>query len=131
MKKQGILNSNISNVLSKMRHTDQLCIGDSGLPVPNGVLEIDVSLKANIPDFITVLKTIIEDMHIEKAYIAKEIIEKNETVYREIKKLIDEKKLVLVKHEELKEMSQNSKAIIRTGEVTPYANIILQSNVNF
>lgn len=131
MKKKGVLNSSISNVLSKMRHTDQLCIGDSGLPVPNGVLEIDISLKENLPDFLTVLKTILDDLYVEKAFIAEEIVSKNETVFGEIKKLIDEKRLVLVKHEELKTMSQNSKAIIRTGEMTPYANIILQSNVNF
>lgn len=131
MKKTGILNSHIANVLSKMRHTDQLCIGDSGLPVPSGVLEIDISLKENFPDFITVLKIIFEDMYIEKAFIAEEILKENERMYLEIKKIIDEKKIVLVKHEVLKEMTRDTKAIIRTGEMSPYANIILQSNVNF
>ena len=37
MKKHGILNSDISKVLSDLGHTDQITIGDAGLPVPEGV----------------------------------------------------------------------------------------------
>ena len=32
-----------------------------------------------------------------------------------------------VTHEELKEQTKTCRAVIRTGETTPYANIILQS----
>ena len=36
-----------------------------------------------------------------------------------------------VTHERLKEYSHDVKAIIRTGEATPYANVILQSGCIF
>jgi len=36
-----------------------------------------------------------------------------------------------VSHEEFKKMTSHCKAVIRTGEATPYANIILYSGVNF
>ena len=131
MKKRGILNSDISRVLSYMGHTDQICISDRGLPIPDHVERIDVSLKANFPSFIDVLKVLLDDMVIEKVYLAKEILTHNVNVYQEITKLIDKEMIVFVSHEEFKKQTNNVKAIIRTGEQTPYANIILQSNVNF
>ena len=36
-----------------------------------------------------------------------------------------------ISHKELKNMTRNCKAVIRTGETTPYANIILQSDCIF
>ena len=36
-----------------------------------------------------------------------------------------------VSHEELKKMTMDCKAVIRTGETTPYSNIILQSGCIF
>ena len=43
MKRAGILNSDISRVLSYMGHTDCICIGDCGLPIPNEVERIDLT----------------------------------------------------------------------------------------
>ena len=40
MKRHGILNSNISRVLSSMGHTDRIAIADCGLPVPEGTERI-------------------------------------------------------------------------------------------
>jgi len=37
----------------------------------------------------------------------------------------------LVSHEELKRLSQKAAAVVRTGEFTPYANVILYSGVVF
>jgi D-ribose pyranase len=36
-----------------------------------------------------------------------------------------------VTHAQLKELSRNARAVIRTGEATPYANVILYSGVIF
>ena len=36
-----------------------------------------------------------------------------------------------IAHEEFKEMAAKAKTVIRTGETTPYANIILVAGVNF
>jgi len=71
MKRQGILNSDISRVLSYMGHTDRICIGDCGLPIPDEVERIDLSLKFGVPKFMEVLKEIGADMKIEKVILAK------------------------------------------------------------
>lgn len=131
MKKKGILNSHISKVLSDLGHTDQIVIADAGLPIPEGVLKIDLALKSGIPSFCDVLSTILDDMVVEKIVIASEIVENNKVTLECIEKEFDSTKIEKVTHEEFKVLTKNAKVIIRTGEVTPYANCILQSGVFF
>jgi len=131
MKKHGIINSDIAKVLVDLGHTDQVCIADAGLPVPTGTPKIDLALSKGFPSFLDVLKLVLADMWIEKVYLAEEIKVNNPNVLAEIEKLVSPVEIVWVTHTEFKAMSKNSKAILRTGEMTPYANIILQSNVHF
>ncbi|QKS72548.1 D-ribose pyranase [Paenalkalicoccus suaedae] len=132
MKKQGILNRDIAGVLAKMGHTDQLVIADCGLPIPPNVLCIDLSLKQGIPSFLDVLNEITNDMVVEKIILAEEIKTKNVYVHDDLRiKLGTDIKVDYVTHEDFKLQLKHVKAIIRTGETTPYANVILQSGVIF
>jgi D-ribose pyranase len=131
MKKHGILNSEISKVLADLGHTDLVCIGDCGLPVPNGVKKIDLAIKYGTPTFLEVFEEIEKDMFFEKVYLASEIKEGNTELYKEINKMTENVEQIFVAHNKLKEITKNCKAVIRTGENTPYANIILQSGVFF
>lgn len=133
MKKQGILNSDISRVLSYMGHTDCIAIGDCGLPIPDEVERIDLALEFGVPAFMDVLRVVTNDMKVEKIVLAEEIKEQNPKVLGEIKELFagQELEVVFVSHTELKKQTKECKAVIRTGEITPYANIILQSGCIF
>lgn len=133
MKKQGILNSDISRVLSYMGHTDCIAVGDCGLPIPDEVERIDLALEFGVPSFMDVLRVITKDMKVEKIVLAEEIREQNPKVLGEIKELFagQEPETVFVSHTELKKQTRECKAVIRTGETTPYANIILQSGCIF
>lgn len=133
MKKQGILNSDISRVLSYMGHTDCIAIGDCGLPIPDEVERIDLALEFGVPSFMDVLRVVTKDMKVEKIVLAEEIKEQNPKVLGEIKELFagQELEIVFVSHTELKKQTKECKAVIRTGETTPYANIILQSGCIF
>ena len=133
MKRNGILNSDISRVLSYMGHTDWLCVGDCGLPIPDEVERIDLALKFGVPTFMETLKVVAEDMKIEKIILAEEIKEQNPKVLGEIEELFKDSNIEVeyVSHVELKEKTKNCKAEIRTGETTPYANVILQSGCIF
>ncbi len=133
MKKQGILNSDISRVLSYMGHTDCIAIGDCGLPIPDEVERIDLALEFGVPSFMDVLRVVTKDMKVEKIVLAEEIREQNPKVLGEIKELFagQELETVFVSHTELKKQTRECKAVIRTGETTPYANIILQSGCIF
>lgn len=131
MKKNGILNSDIASVLSYLGHTDRIIIADAGLPVPNHIPRIDLAVKPGLPSFLEVLDAIRDDMHIEKIILAEEIQSQNPKIFKAINQSFETCEKSFVSHEKFKKLSHNVKAIIRTGEITPFANIILQANVFF
>lgn len=131
MKKSVLINSEISSVIAKMGHTDMLTICDSGLPIPKNVERIDLALKHGIPTFLDTLDTVLEELQVEEIVIASEIEEVSNEMYKEIEKRFENVKITKVAHEEFKATTKESMAIIRTGEFTPYANIILKSGVVF
>ena len=132
MKKSGHLNRDISRVLAAMGHTDSIVIADCGLPVPDGVECIDVSLALGDPRFLHVLDTVLADMKVERAVFAKETAEDNFAVADRAAVMAQEGiQVEFVAHAQLKELSRNARAVIRTGEATPYANVILYSGVIF
>lgn len=132
MQKVGILNSSIAKVLADLGHTDTIVIGDCGLPVPAGVPKIDLALKLGIPSFMEVVSEVAKYMAIEKVEVAAEIQEKNTGVYEALKELFPQQEWIIDEnHEAFKAATAKAKVVIRTGEITPYANIILHSNVIF
>jgi len=131
MKRTGILNSHISKVLSDLGHTDRIVIADAGLPIPEGVPRIDIALKKGMPSFLDVLSVVLEDMVVEKVVVAEEVKQHNIPIHQEMKLQLAEIEVEYVNHETFKSLSKDAKVIIRTGEITPYANCILQSGVFF
>ena len=131
MKKSEILNSKISSVISLMGHTDELTICDCGLPI-HGAPRIDLALHKGVPSFLDTLKTVLSDLCIQEVIMAEEIKTASPGLLEEILKVLPNNvKITYIPHEELKKRSQNSRAIIRTGECTSFANIILVSGVTF
>lgn len=132
MQKVGILNSSIAKVLADLGHTDTIVIGDCGLPVPAGVPKIDLALKLGTPSFMEVVSEVAKYMEIEKVEVAAEIQEKNTGVYEALKEHFPQQEWIIDEnHEAFKAATAKAKVVIRTGEITPYANIILHSNVIF
>lgn len=132
MRKTVLLNSNISSVISRMGHTDMLTVGDCGLPIPDGVERIDLALKLGVPAFLEVLDTVLEELCVEKIILAEEIKAVSPAMHAEILARFGEKVQVeYVSHEDFKKTTARSKAVVRTGECTSYANIILCSGVTF
>ncbi|MBL3647863.1 D-ribose pyranase [Bacillus vallismortis] len=131
MKKHGILNSHLAKLLADLGHTDKIVIADAGLPVPDGVLKIDLSLKPGLPAFQDTATVLAEEMAVEKVIAASEIKTANQENARFLENLFSEQEIEYLSHEEFKQLTKEAKAIIRTGEFTPYANCILQAGVLF
>lgn len=131
MKKTGILNQNILNVMGSLGHTDRIVVCDVGLPIDKNVERIDLAVTKGVVKFMDVLKPLLEELVVEKIILAREIVAKSPVMHQEIVALTKGIPLELVSHEEFKKLTKDAKAIIRTGECTPYTNIILQSGVNF
>lgn len=139
MKKGELLNSEISYVISKLGHKDQLIVADAGLPIPSSVQRIDLAVTKNLPGFIPVLKAVLTEQKIEAVIMAEEIKEISPALHAEILKILKrvekenngEVKIFYITHESFKTRVVNCKAVIRTGAFIPYANIALISGVTF
>jgi D-ribose pyranase len=131
MKKEKLLNPEIVAAVAALGHTEYLCIADCGLPIPHGVNVIDVSVTATIPSFLQVLKAVECELVIESYICASEIEAANPNTLKQVEEILTGKTAKKIPHEEFKKLTSNAKYIIRTGETSPYANIILVGGVNF
>ena len=139
MKRGLLLNSEISAVIARMGHTDGLTIADAGLPIPELSRRIDLAVQPELPRFSQVLGTVLKELCVEKVLLAEEIREANPEGLEEILEILaDYEKesgykpaMIFVSHEDFKKATADTKAIVRTGEILPFANIILYSGVTF
>jgi len=114
-----------------MGHTDEIAIGDCGLPIPKEAERIDLALTKGIPTFMDTLKAVLIELEVQEVKIAEETKTQSPELYKEIVELLGDVKMSFISHEDLKLELKECKAVVRTGEQTPYANIILQSGVVF
>lgn len=131
MKKRGLLHPELNRILAELGHTDTIVIADAGLPIPPGPARIDLALIQGVPPFLTVLQAILDEIRVEGAIIAEEMAETSPALYREVTALLGTIPLRRVPHAEFKAKTRDARAVVRTGEFTPYANVILQAGVVF
>ncbi|MEL6531723.1 MAG: D-ribose pyranase [Pseudomonadota bacterium] len=126
MKKSGLLHRELSYLIASLGHGDLLVIGDAGLPAPPGLQVIDLAVTLGLPGFLDVLDAVLSEMQVEAAFRASEA----GAIGREMDGLLSVA-VERVSHETFKARSAQARAIIRTGEATPYANIGLVAGVVF
>lgn len=131
MKKSTVINSDISRVIAQMGHFDLLSIGDAGMPVPMTTEKIDLAVTKGVPSFIDVLENVLTELEVQKIYLAEEIKTYNPNMLAKIQKLMPEVEIAFIPHSQMKQDLNRFHAFIRTGEMTPYANILLESGVVF
>jgi len=128
MKEIGIVNRELSRVLSEQGHGDLLMVVDAGFAIPKGADVVDISLAENSPMVIDTLQELKKFFSVEKLIFANDTKEVSPTLFKNIKKLFGKSVPVeMVTHPEIKEISKRVKAVIRTGDFTAYANVILVS----
>lgn len=139
MKRGKLLNAPLSALVAQMGHTDEITVCDAGLPIPAGPERIDLALTAGTPSLQVVLAALLTDLVVEKVIMASEIKLISPQAHQALLDQIEEHaraqgKPIAIEyclHEAFKSRSRQSKAIVRSGEVTPYANLILCAGVAF
>jgi D-ribose pyranase len=133
MKKNGILNAKLMEIITSMGHTDKLIICDAGLPIPREAIKIDLALVKNIPRFTDTLRSVLRELVVEKAILAEEMENESKDLYHEVKNILSGINMQKISHENFKDYYNNTGNIVfvRTGEVTSFANIILIAGVTF
>lgn len=131
MKKTQMLNRDISEIIAGMGHMDMLVIGDAGLPIPAHVRRIDLAIRPGYPAFDEVVRAIAEELQVERIILAEETGEVSPHIQDNLLRIFSKAAVQKVSHEQFKQLSHQAVAIVRTGEFTPYANVILVSGVVF
>ena len=133
MKKIGTLNRHLSRVIAEMGHRDRLVICDCGLPIPRGSEVVDLALTTNVPRFTEALRVVLDELQIEHAIIAREMPQQSNGLYHELTEMLNGVEVEQVTHEEFKRMTENGGNVtfVRTGEATPFANVMLIAGVTF
>jgi D-ribose pyranase len=130
MKRSGLLNKELNDVIASIGHKDTLCVCDAGLPIPEDRRRVDLSIVRNMPRFFTVLNEILKELIVEKVIIANETKTHSPQVVEKIQKLLPGVEIEFVPHTEFKEMTRKTKGVVRTGEYTSFCNVILVSGVD-
>lgn len=130
MKRTALLNSDLSQVIASMGHGDMLVIGDAGLPIPDGPKRIDLAVTRGVPLLADVLQAVLSEMQVEGVVVADEALNGAEALPAWYPKSLGIAPQS-ISHEEFKRRSAKARAIVRTGECTPYANIMLIAGVSF
>jgi D-ribose pyranase len=139
MKKGRLLNAELSHVIARLGHTDTLTIADAGLPIPAGPQRIDLALTPGTPDFMQVVNAVALEMQVESALIAEEIKQHNPQLHSALVAVLEALQqhqgniitISYTSHDQFKQQTQRSQAVIRSGECSPFANVILSAGVTF
>jgi D-ribose pyranase len=128
MIKSGILNPQLNALLSRVRHTNTLVIADRGFPFWPMIETVDLALVDDVPTVLQVLGAIRANFNIGKAWMAREFLRHNSrgtaAAFHEALQGIA---LGHEAHVALKKRVPLAIGLVRTGDTTPYANLVLES----
>lgn len=128
MVQNGILNPAIASLLRRVRHTNTLAIADRGFPSWPGIEIVDISLVDDVPTVLQVLHAALADFKIGKAWMAREFIEGNQhSVCQAFAEALSPVEPHYEPHADFKRRIPACVGLIRTGDTTQYANVILES----
>lgn len=131
MRRTGLLHAELLGLIAGLGHGQTLVIADAGLPIPRDVRRIDLAVRSGLPGFLAVLETVLEAGVFEAGSIATELAETNPDLAGAVAARLGEARIDRVPHEALKQLAAAGVAFVRTGECTPYANIVLRAGVPF
>lgn len=128
----SILNQPLVAAMASMGHGDILLLCDAGYPIPNVAWRVDLAVCKDLPSLEQMLPLLVDNLVIEKAFMAGEAKKYNGTMYSFVRKTLKSYAVLeLVPHDEmLLNMGKRAKVIVRSGAFNPWGNIALQSGVD-
>ena len=128
MLKTGILNPQVLNLLARFRHTNTIVIADRGFPFWPQIETVDISLVDGVPTVLQVLHAVRSQCLVGEAWMAKEYLSANDRRTRSrFVTALKGASLSFEPHVDFKKRVPHAIGLIRTGDSTQYANVILES----
>jgi D-ribose pyranase len=128
MLQSGILNPHVLDLVARIRHTNTLVIADWAFPFWPQIETVDISLTQGIPTVIDVLDVLTPVFKIGRIWQAEEFLATNkpETIAR-FNQSFGDIPVTREAHVEFKKRVPLAIGLIRTGDPTPYGNVIVES----
>ncbi|MCI9888672.1 D-ribose pyranase [Micrococcales bacterium 31B] len=129
----GLLHARLAGIVSELGHTQTLTIADAGLPVPASAERVDLALAEGVPSFLQTLDVLLDELCVEAATLAHEMQTVSPELHAEVTRRLAARNIEVsyVSHAEFKDRTALSRAVVRTGDFTPYANVIVHAGVTF
>jgi len=123
----------LSRVISETGHTDLIVVTDAGLPIPVGSERVDLGYRAGQPSFLDVLDTVLAELVVEGATVSGEVEQQSPHILAALHERFDPLgvSIELIPHVLFKAQTREARAFVRSGEFTPYANVILHAGVAY
>ena len=129
MRTGGIWHAELVQLLVSLRHHETIVVADAGLPVPTHVPTIELAWSRGNPRFLPVVTAIAAELVIDSATIASEATD--DELLSGLDAALPDVPIKRISHDALKDACQSARAVVRTGEDTPFANVILHAGVPF
>jgi D-ribose pyranose/furanose isomerase RbsD len=128
MKRGGIINAKLSFAIATMGHDDLMIFTDAGLPFKHDERTIDLALSPNVPDMVTVLTAIRQELWVEKFAFIKE--GHNPNLVESVSKIFPDAERDFKPNDWFHQaVDHQAKWVIRTGAWTPWGNVALWSGI--
>ena len=129
----GIINPQLSRIVAECGHTDAIVVADAGLPIPLGVERVDLAYRAGSPAFLDILDSVLAEFIVERAVISREMETESPGMLDSVRERLELVGVTVeaVPHVDFKALTRGARAIVRTGEFTPYSNVMLFSGAPF
>lgn len=128
MLRSGLLNPHVLSLLARVRHTNTVVIADRGFPFWPEIETIDLSLVDDLPTVSQVLSAIRSNFVIGRVFMAEEFLANNSGERLDaFNRSLEGIPLTREPHVEFKKRVPRAIGLIRTGDTTQYANLILES----
>jgi D-ribose pyranase len=114
----------LSYTLVILDHLDTLVIVDAGLPISAEMVRIDLALTQGVPGADQTLK-------VKSVILAEEAKNCNHKFPADVQDLLPGVRVEYVTHSEFKIRTTEARPVVRTGEISPYASVILVARVVF
>lgn len=127
MKRTGILHGQLAGELAALGNQDLFMICNAKIAIPRDVSVVDLALEAGIPTILQVLEAILRESCVEYYFITEELKEEQQEIYSKIHSTLHIAKEETAPNIGFKSYVRNIKFAVRTGDMTPYGNIILRA----
>lgn len=127
MLRSGILNPRILELVARIRHTNTLVIADRGFPYWPQIETVDISLIDDVPTVMQVFDALQENFVLGSVWVAEEFKAHNSAEKLAALQSSTGDKLHFESHLQLKERVPHAIGLIRTGDTTQYANLVIES----